>query len=326
MEPKITQERLQKINSLLFIIPASVRSYVHLHVYLKAFSEKFNNISIDLWIHATKNQSPIALSTWAETLPWLSVKNCLEQAQKKQYPLIISLVKEDMLSTIKLAKTISPHGEIASFAQQTRWFEWRKKRISKKINTLISFARPDNQITHTLTDQTAWWFEQLFDIQPAKVMPSITIPKPWIIATKLKFMKYKIDKKQKPFGRVYFINGYGKDQRTSLNTPVLLNLIKELKHDDKQNDVTFLLHVPPQKYAKTNKLVKKQSLNNVILFQARESFFQLPGTLALCDIIISVESDISELGYTVNKPVIIIPVENMSIISVAQKIKEQLLT
>ncbi len=349
MKQCIPEELLQNCNKILFITHCSLSDYIYLQTYFKAFAEQYPQIKIDVWIDEIRRTrcwwrwkylKRYALYDWLaaalffnkiyrETYSSGGYKRCVKRAQQEQYPLVVSLATLRVHKYVALARKISSTGFVVSFQQNPTWFEWRKKMLFKKSNATIQERLPDDQADGKVTNRFAWWFEQLFKVQvePARRVPSVAIPMPWLIATKLKFMKHGIDKKQKPFGKVYFINAYAQTKHGSWPLENVIDLIRVLKQDDIFNDVTFLIHVIPEEYNNIHARLSKQWLNNVIVFCARDNFFQLPATLSLCDLIISVETEVVHLACAVTVPVVALmrqenAVKDISVDAVVKKVKE----
>lgn len=323
---RISAEQLQKADKILFITHLAIGDYTYLQTYFQAFAKTYPHIKIDIWVDELRRSwrwwqwrhlKNYALYDWLAASPMFNRvyrenyypaghKKCIKQAQLEQYPLVISLATLRAHSYLALARTIAPEGCVAGFAQTYKWYQFRLKRQAvNNISIACKLPVEKNNQVH-ITDHYAWWFEQLFNIQvkPEQRRPTIALPKSWIIASKLKFMKYGIDKKRKPFGKVYFINAYAKNDKRSWPIEKVMALVGLLKKDDQFNDVTYLVNVVPEYYEKIRKLIAHQMLNNIIVFCARDNFFQLPTTLALCDLIISVETAVMHLACAVNVPVI----------------------
>lgn len=345
---RIPEELLQKAQKLLFITNIGVGDYTYLQVYLKAFSQTYPHIKIDLWIDDINRGScwwqwehvkNTALYEWLAVTPFINkvyqetcsstvYKDAVKQAQAEQYPLVVSLATKKVASYVALARRIAPYGFVASCKPMFKKYQFldKRKMYVSKGDCFIEFQPTFTQETlktKPISDQYAWWFEQLFDLKLSvqDQQPSIAIPKEWVIASKLKLMKHGIDKKTKPFGKVYFVNAYAESEKKAWKAEKAIELIRNLKQDDMFNDVTFLLHVPPERYDKVCTSIEKQLPNNVILFSARDNFFQLPATLAVCDLVISVDAGIVHLAGAVKAPVVALD-NDSALDAVAQKVKD----
>ena len=62
----------------------------------------------------------------------------------------------------------------------------------------------------------------------------------------------------------------------------------------------------PDKYDEVKQYLSNYYLNDVILFTAQQNFFQLPGIVSLCDLVISVETSIIHLASALKIPVVAI--------------------
>ncbi len=322
----IPEEILKNTNKILFITHLAIGDYTYLQTYFKAFAETYPHIKIDIWVDEVrrswrwwqwKHLKGYALYDWLVASPFfnkvyrenyspMGYKRAIKQAQQEQYPVVVSLATLRMTDYIALARRIAPQGLVVSFNQKLKWYQWRKQKKLNQSNIKIETKHADAPMSAHITDHYAWWFEQLFNVQisPENRRPVIELPRPWLIASKLKFMKYGIDKRNKPFGKVYFINAYAKNDKRSWPIEKVMELVTTLKQDDAFNDVTYLINVVPEFYEKIHLLIERQSPNNVIIFCARDNFFQLPATLSLCDLIISVETAVMHLACAVKVPVI----------------------
>ena len=325
-QQRIPEELLQKTDKILFITHLAIGDYTYLQTYFKAFAEKYPHIKIDIWVDELRRTwrwwqwkhlkryvlydwlaaTPFINKIYRETYSPIGYKLSIKQAQQEQYPIVVSFASLRVASYIDLARKIAPGAVIASFNQKLPWYRWGQRRNLLKGNIFIEKKLPVGATPTHITDHYAWWFKQLFniDVLPEDRRPFVALPKPWIIASKLKFLKYGIDKRTKPFGKIYFINAYAKNGKRSWPIEKVMALIRMLKQDDTFNDVTFLINVVPEVYDNPCSCLKEQLPNNTIVFCARDNFFQLPATLALCDLIISVETAVMHLACAVNVPVI----------------------
>ncbi len=322
----IPEELLAKSSKILFITHLAIGDFTYLQTYFKAFAVKYPHIKIDIWVDEVRRSwrwwewpylknyslydwleaSSFVNKIYRETYSPVGYNKSVKQAQKEQYPLVVSLATVRVPSYVSLARKIVPYGFVTSFSEPLQWYQWYKRWQMSKSNVVIQEVPLEVQRDIHITDYYAWWFEQLFNIHVALQdrRPLVVLPKDWLVASKLQFLKYGIDKKTKPFGKVYFINTYAKNEKRSWPIEKAIELVSALQQDDTFCDVTFLINVIPEIYAKSACCIKKLLPNNVILFSARDNFFQLPATISLCDLVISVETSVMHLASAVKVPVI----------------------
>ncbi len=318
----IPQELLQRSKKILFVTHLAIGDFTYLQNYFKAFSQKYPEIEMDLWIDEVRRtrffwrwarlkkyslydwtrQCGLFKTVYDQTYSPATLKKSLQIAQVQNYPIVVSLAGFRHHSYACLARKISPKGFVAASVKKTKKYTIFKNRFYKKLDCV--FYEPA-QYDH-VSDMYAAWFKKLFgfSVSEQSRMPFVDIPKPWVIYAKLRFLKYGIDKKNNNFGRVFFINAFAKNKKRSWALSSVVAFIRAIKRDDQWNDISFIVNAPPFEYQRVKETFDELGLNNVIVFSARQNFFQLPAIISCCDLVISVETAVMHLANAVKIPVV----------------------
>jgi ADP-heptose:LPS heptosyltransferase len=83
-------------------------------------------------------------------------------------------------------------------------------------------------------------------------------------------------------------------------------LISTIKKQDAWDDWHFIVNVSPDEYTKTVHYFKNNATPSVIVYSARENFFQLPAMISICDVVISVETAVMHLAAAFDRPMVVL--------------------
>lgn len=318
--PLVPKELIYSSNKILFVTHLAIGDFTYMQTFFTAFKKTYPHIQIDLWIDEVrrtrcfwqwKNLKQYALYDWvnntglfgtvySQTYSWSKFKKSLTQAQREKYPIIVSLCTLRQERYAYYAHMMSKEAFVAGIVdakkQDARW--------TKKLSACVQREMPEKQVMTHVTDQYAWWFEQLFGMQVANRRPFVIIPKRWTLYAKFKFIKWGIDVHKKMYTRAVFINSFAKDVRRCWSIDQIVHLVHQMQEDDRFADAHFIINVVPQYYDEVRTFLSNFHLHNVHLFSARESFFQLPAILSLCDLVISVETSVMHLASALDIPVV----------------------
>jgi heptosyltransferase III len=104
--------------------------------------------------------------------------------------------------------------------------------------------------------------------------------------------------------KIVFLNYFAKDIKRCWEMNKIIELIKDLKQDSHFSNASFVINSWPDKKEWIKLVVKNNFLQNVHVFSAQKSFFELPAIMSLCDLVISVDTSIIHLAYALNKPLV----------------------
>ncbi|MFH1831856.1 MAG: glycosyltransferase family 9 protein [bacterium] len=319
----VSHELLQKSNKILFLPHLAIGDYVYLQTFFKAFAQQYPHIKIDVWVDKGRRTfcfwrwrrfKSFSLSDWLNATPFFNKiydqtyspidrARSIKQAISEQYPVVVSLATLRSYEFACLAREISPKGFLVGIKPEIKKYQIFKKRIFAKLDAFIS---PNIKEIKHITDLYAYWFEQLFNVRLVgdQCAPYIDIPKVWTIYAKLRFLKYGIGKKQKNFGKVFFVNAFAKNKKRDWPLENFAEIIRVIKKADEWRDVSFIVNAPPEHYESVTIFFKKLGFNDVFVCSATENFFQLPAIMSCCDLVISVETSIIHLASALGVPVV----------------------
>ena len=318
----VPEELLQSSKKILFITHLAIGDFVYLQNFFKVFTQKYPHIQIDLWVDELRrtrffwrweglkkyslydwlHKSPFFHTIYDQTYSPAAHKQSVRRAQVEEYPIVVSLAMLRPHLYANLAHKISPTGFRIGLRQRTKMHHIFRRRAYEKLQATLS---SHVETTH-VTQMCARWFESFFGVSVsfAQRTPFIDIPHEWLVYAKLRFLKYKIDKNSRKFGKVFFLNIFAKNKKRCWSTEKLVEFIKIMKRSDQWGDISFIVNAPPGEYNYIKSLFTTLGINDVIVLSTRENFFQLPAIMSCCDMIISVETSIMHLANAVKVPVV----------------------
>lgn len=325
MHANTPKEILTSSNKVLFLTHLAIGDFMYWQPYFKAFHTAYPHLEIHIWVDELrrtrcfwrwKHLKYYALFDWLETCPYIThiyKKNyspstyhaSLQEAQNHNYPCIISLANIRPTTYIKLAKKINPKSYIAAITTPTKWYQFFRKNIYRRVNTPCMLSQSPNK--QHISDTYAHIIETLGNIHVAESErnPCISIPNTWILYAKLRFLKWGIDKKHRgPFSKIFFINIFAKDKKRCWTLRKLLECITTIKQQDSWGDVSFIINTTPEHHQRVIRFFTKHAIRDIFIFTAKTNFFQLPAVISLCDAIISVETSTIHLASALKKPTI----------------------
>lgn len=330
-EQIISDDLLQKTDKVLFMIHLAIGDYTYMQNIFKAFHDRYPHIKIDLFIlenRCTEDSSKwptlknYVIYDWLETCgfyhkiyrrnyaPQLLEESILE-AQKEEYPIVITLGTLHEEQTEKLGKRIAGNrGLLIGLKIPLKWYRFKHhliKRPSWKVLDLTFYSKPLNNGEHISAVYNSW-LEQLAGItlSPEERLPFVDIPQSWINSTRDYLQSLKEDKTSKTI----FINYLAKDPKRSWDITQALELVTLMQKETKYHDATFIINTLPEFTDSLQNHIQQHHLNNCYAYSANENFYQLPAILKLSDLIISVETSIMHLANAVKTPVIALMRQN----------------
>lgn len=318
------KELLEKADKILFISHLAIGDFTYHQSCIKAVKESYPNLKIDFFVdELRRTEDPKAwpflakysIYDWLESSPYINriyketysptgYKKCIDEAKKEKYTLIVSMSVVKLRRYANLARKIG--GSKALVAGLT------KKVMPTNVNALIAFSRLDIRIplykslsdepVRHISDIYAGWYEQIFQmkIPHEQRAPFIDLPGEYIaratrIVDELGFCRSK---------PIFFLNGFSKGPERCLSLDRIFGLACIIKSSAKWHDAQCLINVVPEVIPVARKMLNDLGVDDIQLFTAEDSFFELPAMLSQCDLIISVETSIMHLANAVNVPLI----------------------
>lgn len=297
MNQIVPKELLEKSSKILFIGPVAIGDFAYLHNYFKALSEQYPNLKIDLWVDEYRGKSCLfrwkhkkndIVYEWIESCPffnkiyknvgpWWNVLKLFKQLRHEHYPIVACLVHIRPRRTALFAKLISPAGFIAP-AIKTVGFD-------------------------TVSNAFGYIFERHFGLKvsDAQKKLSFNIDKKWTDAATSKLLSWKI---QLRHDKIIFLNCFAKNKKRLWDINNIIELIKKIKQHDACSGYAFIINALPDKIKLIEDIIKAHSLENVHVFTASKSFFELPAVISLCDLVISVDTSVIHLAFALNVPLV----------------------
>ena len=326
LEPLVPEHLLQNSEKILFITHLAIGDYTYMQNYFKAFAEKYPHLKIDLWVDEVRrtrcfwrwpqlkkyslydwiNRSSFFRKIYDQTYSPKMLKRSIKLAQQQDYALVVYFCLLRKYNYAKLARTISSKGFIVGVDRPIKQRQFLKRRWFNKLDAKISFDAAVDCAGRHISDVFADWFEKLFDMRVERKSraPFVIIPREWISYAKLRFLKWKIEKRNNDFGLTFFINAFAKHRKRCWAITHVVALIKHIKKTEHLQKSSFIVNAPPQEYSELRDFVKKQNLSRVFVFTAGENFFQLPAVMSCCDVVVSVETSTIHLASALQIPVI----------------------
>lgn len=317
----IPQQLLEKSDKILFIAHLALGDFTYMQTYFKAFADAYPHLEIDVWIDESrrkknvrgKNLASKTLCDWVTSCSFFSTvyhhtfsPDGFEKAKKrvleKEYPLVISLGTLRPHRYADLARQLCSQGFVAGMGMQLKPWQLLRKRSLAKLDAIINpeVISDDGAVVH-INNVYAHWFEQLFGLKVAQKQrhPFVVVPEKW-----QGYAAQKVEEYGAQGSKLIFINSFAKERKRCWAIEQVIDTIKELRSVYASEKITFLVNSLPSTLNDIKKHVDNEMLEDVFVFSATESFFQLPSIIACCDLVISVETSIMHFAAALNVPVV----------------------
>ncbi|MDB5766547.1 MAG: glycosyl transferase, family 9 [Collimonas fungivorans] len=324
----VPAEILKKTDKILFIAHLALGDFTYLQNCFQAFAQAFPHIKIHIWVdEVRRTKQPAAwpflkkyaLYDWLAECPFVAkiyqqtyspalFEESIVEAQKQQYPLVVSLstLRPPMYAT--LARQISPQGFVAGMKKPAGILALHKRLAYRKLDAAFDPDRVAQRGVH-ISDVYAAWFHRLFGMDSAASsrQPFVRIPEQWgrYAQEQLKLWGFDRDRRQSANpAKLVFINPYAKTRKRCWPLERVVELVAAIRAQDSWKDTRFIVNVVPEEMAQARTFFDGHAVERLQLFSAQENFFQLPAMLRECDLIISVETAVMHLANAVQVPVI----------------------
>ena len=327
--PLVSQERLASATKVLFIVPLVLQDFQYIQTYLRAFKQQWPHAELHVWLDDArrtrffwrwKRLQRHALYDWlhandifnkvyAKTYSPGVYKASVREARAYNYPVVVSLARVQPHRYARLARTISPHGFVVGTRDATSIVQQFKRWQYRHFDAALNLASVQGE---HITDVYAAMFEQFFGLVVAtgNRAPFIVIPRQWVVYASLTLLKWGVNRKQPGAGKIVFVNTFSYNAQRCWPLQKAFDLIRQMQAMTEYSNAYFIVYTEPEHYRESLNLYYEHAIGNTQLFSARESFFQLPAMLSLCDIIVSVESSVIHLATALGKPVIALMRQN----------------
>ncbi|HBS47726.1 TPA: hypothetical protein DEO28_05180 [Candidatus Dependentiae bacterium] len=293
----------------LFITHLAIGDFLYMQPYFKKLTEKLSFLKIDLCVDESRGKSSFwfnffkkpqqsnAVVEWAKksnifdivyhvTSNPKSKKEFLQKAAAENYIQVISFgclrpwVYNDY--TEKISKSAFKAG-----------IRSNEEKYDRNLNMFLKDSLPNCHIT----DLYGFWFERLFNfkLKDEEKLPQIEIDKKIETSVLAKHPQMKNRSS-------VFINAFASNKKRSWPMENVASLISELKKIPKFANQNFIVNIPPQEVENFENKKEIYKNENIIFFTAKESFFELPAMLSLCNLVISVETSTMHLAQALKIP------------------------
>ncbi len=320
----IPEPVLEKPGKILFITHLAIGDFTYLQNFFTLFSQSYPHIEIDLWIDevrctADPEKWPFlknySLYDWTENCPCFRKiyrrtyspqlrRESIDEAQRENYPVVVSIATLRPHQYATLARQIAPTGLVIGIQKKIPWYApWQSGDYKKLSVSFAPFRTPEGG--YHVTDIYADWFNQLagLNVDLARRFPFVDIPPQWTAWADQQLLDWGAAPERTGHKRV-FINTFAKTRKRCWPLSSAAQLISTMRQLPDWRSTTFIINAVPQEIGRARQTLAEYDLKDVHLFSADQNFFQLPAMLQRCDLIISVETAVMHLANAVHVPVI----------------------
>ncbi|WP_229256358.1 glycosyltransferase family 9 protein [Duganella lactea] len=329
MTQLISPSLLARATKVLVITHMAIGDFTYMQMCFRALKRAHPHLAIHLWVDERRRTDDPA--QWPHLknyslYDWLRASPCIDQlydqnyspalhaqsiaeAQREDYPLVVSLTHMACHRYARLAREISPRGFIVGLTKQKyRFFELSKRLSIRKFDATIPLYESQQRDVPHVSDIYAQWFASAFGvaIAPAERYPAIDIPERWMDYARGQFAAWGLASG----APVVFINAYSKGEERCWPLERVFALIRALRDHPQWRDAGFVVNVVPEALQHARALYASEAPPATHLFSAEDNFFQLPAILSLCSLIVTVETAVMHLANAVRVPVIALMRQN----------------
>ncbi len=324
----VPAELLKDSSKILFIMHLALGDFTYMQNCFRAFARAFPHIKMHLWVDELRRTNDASqwdhlkkyvIYDWVQSCDMFDkvytrtyspelLNQSIVEAQRENYPVIVSLATMHRHKYVQLARKIAPSGYVVGQKKRVVFYDIPKRLIYRKLDAFIpayqtKSSRPAtfDSVMH-ISRIYADWFRQLFSINMTELdsQPYVDIPDKWRHYAHQQFADWEFDTDQK----TVFLNGFSKATHRSWPLERVVELAIALKKQPDWRHANIIINVVPERLEQARALFARSHLAQVQLFCAEDNFFQLPAVLSLCSLIISVETAVMHLANAVHVPVI----------------------
>lgn len=291
--------------------------YIYQGAFLKSLVAKYPNLELDIWIDDCRSEKKpwhtgrnYTLVQWLSSEPHVNyvypivnnqeeLNSQLKQAYQKDYDAIIYIATSRNVSFAKTALKIKNQGQVFGTLTPRTLNNFLNRIVYKKLDHALTIQQLEsfNHVTEFYQDIFCRFFGAV-EPERRRLKLNISYPMRKKCMTKLEHWKrkYNLDEPN-----VIFINHLATSKRRSWSRPKLKELI-QLVSKNRPNTL-FILNSPPHDFQSMEEwIMNDNDINNlpVELFTAKTDFFELPGLISLCDLVVSVETAIMHIASSLD--------------------------
>ena len=303
---------------LLYMTHLALGDYIYQGPFLKALALSHPDIQLDIWIDDCRKKKKSWHTGRSQSLvQWLSKESYIntiypiatnasdldqhiQRAHLEDYDAVVFVATNRNGDFAKTALKIVNRSKVYGTIPPSRLDRLIHHYVYKKLDNKISLTHT-NQHDH-ISDFYQDIFQQFFAISLSQEQRLLELD----ISRQLKDQcTHKIDalakKHQLSQPQVIFINHLSTSSKRDWKLSQLGELIRLIS--DKSPQSLFILNSPPSEFESIECWVKDNpKIGNLAIevFTARNNFFELPGLMSLCNLVISVETAIMHLASNLN--------------------------
>jgi ADP-heptose:LPS heptosyltransferase len=317
---------LRSAKKILFIAHLALGDFTYMQSCFRAFAKAFPHIEIHLWVDERRRtadaaqwehlrkyalydwlaESPSIQKVYAETYSPALYELSIGQAQREDYPIVVSLATLERHKYAQLARRISPHGFVVGQKKRVRMYDIHKHLIYRQLDAFVpAYSSATHPIQH-ISEIYASWFTLMFGMRmsAAALFPVLPVPEKWQRYAQNQFGAWGFDSAAHGDKSVIFLNSFSKSPERNWPVERLLDLVQAMRYSGNWQGAAFIINVVPEELLRVTTLFADRDLAGIAFFSAEENFFQLPAVLSLCHLIITVETAVMHLANALHVPVV----------------------
>jgi ADP-heptose:LPS heptosyltransferase len=314
----LSEESLGNCKRLMYMSPMAIGDYVYQGAFLKALSNKYPQLEIDLWIDDCRTSKKLwhagrttAMSQWLSSEPyinyvysipgsWVERDQNIQKAWSKDYDAVVFVATSRISDFAQTALKIINTGKVFGTASPSIVDNILNYSVYKKLNGKLSI-HSTTKYDH-ITDFYQTIFQCFFSLQVPKSERVLELDLDHKLvkqcAEKLSKLahQYRLEN-----SKTIFINHLSttskRDWRLDQVEEIALLINKTLPNS------LIILNAPPHAYDDLCQWLKNnQKLCSLAIevFTAKKDFFELPALMSQCNLVISVETAIMHLASSLN--------------------------
>ena len=324
--PLVDPRLLEGSGKILFIAHLALGDFTYMKACFEAFAHAYPQLKLHLWVderRRTRRASEwetlrrYSLYDWLDACPYFDrvyketyspalLRRSIAAARAEAYPVVVSLAMLERHRYAVLARKISPQGFVVGQTKRVRPYDLYKRLCYRKLDAGIPAYAPSGAAGQHISDIYAGWFARLFGLRipPAARFPRLAIPARWRDWARERCAQWGLGRAAGAAGPLVFLNAYSKSRERSWPLERVIALVEAMQARAQWREAGFIVNVVPEELAHARKLFAGRGPARTALFSAEDNFFQLPAMLALCDLVVTVETAVMHLANAVHVPVI----------------------
>lgn len=329
--PLVPPDTLANAEKILFVAHLAIGDFLYWQSHLQAFHAAYPHIKIHFFVNELRRtwkwwkwpaMKKYALYDWLETCPFIekvysetyslfALCRTIKRVRREKYPIIVSLASLRPHRYAVLTRMLGPRAFCVGLSNSSGWQRFNILRwlMYRQLDARCSVAQANLASGYHITDLYAAWMQQIFGLQIYDKRPVVKVPRDWQINAKLMLVKWGIAGVENRLvykHKTVFINIFAKDRKRCWPIAAALELIDLLKQQPSFANAYFIFNAMPGELGLMRKSLENYGASRVVLFSAKEHFFQLPAIVGQCDLVISVETAVMHIAAALKVPVVAI--------------------